>query len=126
MADDSDGITNLAGIVTLSGTIVAGSTGNNCTGSISETVGYNLDSGTSCGFSAGIYLIAADPLLGPLAANGGPTQTQALLTGSPAIDHGGTSSGGCPAVDQRGQARPDEAGDNGACDIGAYESQGVG
>ena len=33
-------------------------------------------------------LINLDPLLGPLAANGGPTQTMALLPGSPAIDAG--------------------------------------
>jgi len=65
------------------------------------------------------------PLLGALAGNGGPTQTQALQTGSPAIDHGGTATVGCPSTDQRGMARPDEAGDNGNCDMGAYESRGV-
>jgi hypothetical protein len=30
----------------------------------------------------------ADPMLGPLADNGGPTMTHALLAGSPAIDAG--------------------------------------
>jgi hypothetical protein len=65
-----------------------------------------------------------EPLLGQLAANGGPTQTQALLAGSPAIDAGGTT--GFPATDQRGDPRPDGTSDGGACDIGAYESQGVG
>ncbi|MBI3851466.1 MAG: CSLREA domain-containing protein [Verrucomicrobia bacterium] len=65
-----------------------------------------------------------DPLLGPLADNGGPTPTHALLPGSPAIDHG--SSGGL-ATDQRGQPRPFnfpayfDADD--ASDIGAYELQ---
>ena len=53
----------------------------------------------------------------PLAANGGPTQTHALLPGSPAIDAGGTSANGCPATDQRGFPRPQ----GGACDIGAFE-----
>ncbi|WP_223847121.1 T9SS type A sorting domain-containing protein [Hymenobacter montanus] len=53
-----------------------------------------------------------DPLLSPLANNGGPTQTMALRAGSPAIDAGGSS---CPATDQRGLVRV------GACDIGAYE-----
>ena len=56
-----------------------------------------------------------DPLLGPLQDNGGPTQTHALLPGSPAIDHG-SNSGGQPS-DQRG--RPREVG--GLPDIGAFE-----
>ena len=43
-----------------------------------------------------------------------------------AIDHGGTTATGCPTTDQRGLARPDETADAGACDMGAYESQGVG
>ncbi len=59
----------------------------------------------------------ADPLLGPLQSNGGPTQTMAPAVGSPAIDAGG----GCPATDQRGQPRPDNG--ETACDIGAYEVQ---
>ena len=61
----------------------------------------------------------ADPLLDALADNGGPTQTIALLTGSPAIDAGNVET--CAATDQRGVARPQGAG----CDIGAYESQPI-
>jgi len=126
IAGNADGIVAASGTVTLGGTIVAGSTsGPNCTGTINETSGYNLDSGTSCGFSLPSDITGTEPSLGPLASNGGPTQTQALQPGSPAIDHGGTSAAGCPATDQRGQGRPDEPGDGGACDIGAYESQGV-
>ncbi|MCX6925361.1 MAG: CSLREA domain-containing protein, partial [Verrucomicrobia bacterium] len=65
-----------------------------------------------------------DPLLGPLADNGGPTLTHALLPGSPAIDHG--SSGGL-TTDQRGLPRPFNFpayydADDGS-DIGAYELQ---
>ena len=45
-----------------------------------------------------------DPLLGPLANNGGPTRTRALLPGSPAID--AASSDGCPGKDQRDVAQP--------------------
>jgi CSLREA domain-containing protein len=56
-----------------------------------------------------------DPKIGPLANNGGPTRTHALLAGSPAID--AASSADCPAVDQRGVVRPQGAG----CDIGSYE-----
>ena len=33
-------------------------------------------------------IVGQDPLLGPLQNNGGSTQTQALLPGSPAIDTG--------------------------------------
>src|SRR5262249_3530110 len=57
-----------------------------------------------------------DPKLGPLADNGGGTQTRALLLDSPARDAGNSS--GCPAPqDQRGVSRPQGPG----CDIGAYE-----
>jgi len=56
-----------------------------------------------------------DPLLGPLADNGGFTLTHALLEGSPAIDAGDPET--CPETDQRGVLRPQGEG----CDIGAYE-----
>jgi CSLREA domain-containing protein len=56
-----------------------------------------------------------DPKLGPLADNGGPTRTHALLSGSPAIDAASTPD--CPTTDQRGVLRPQGA----ACDIGSYE-----
>jgi hypothetical protein len=57
-----------------------------------------------------------DPLLQALADNGGNTRTFALGDGSAAINAGVT---GCPATDQRGEARVD------GCDIGAFEYQGV-
>jgi CSLREA domain-containing protein len=125
VANNSDGIYNRGATVTLGGTIVADNSGANCHGPITESPGYNLDSGTTCRFAATTDITNTEPDLGTLADNGGPTQTQALLSGSPAIDHAGTSAGGCPATDQRGAPRPDEAGDLGSCDIGAYESQGV-
>jgi hypothetical protein len=56
-----------------------------------------------------------DPKLGPLADNGGPTLTMALLPGSPAIDAGNTSL--APPTDQRGFPRPAGL----AADIGAFE-----
>ena len=56
------------------------------------------------------------PLLAPLANNGGPTQTRALLPGSPAVDK--YTGAECPALDQRAYKRP--AGQ--ACDIGAFEA----
>jgi hypothetical protein len=55
----------------------------------------------------------ANPLLSPLADNGGPAPTMALDPASPAIDAG---VGPCLATDQRGQARPSP------CDAGAYEA----
>lgn len=55
----------------------------------------------------------ANPGLAPLGNYGGPTQTVALLPGSPAIDAG--TSTGAPATDQRGARRV------GAVDIGAFE-----
>jgi hypothetical protein len=60
-------------------------------------------------------IISADPLLGPLAWNGGPTRTHALLPGSSAID--AASPDIAPDSDQRGVARPQGA----SFDIGAYE-----
>ncbi len=61
--------------------------------------------------------IYADPLLGSLGDNGGPTQTMPLLAGSPAIDAANPAA--CPVLDQRGYSR------SGACDIGPYEYQGA-
>jgi hypothetical protein len=58
-------------------------------------------------------ILFADPLLQPLADNGGPTPTMALSESSPAID----VADDCPATDQRGMERA------GRCDAGAYEYQ---
>lgn len=65
-----------------------------------------------------------DPLLGPLADNGGPTPTHTLLPGSPAVDAGKTSA--CPPLDQRGRARPfdGDSDGKGLCDSGAVEYTG--
>jgi len=63
-----------------------------------------------------------DPLLGPLQDNGGPTQTHALLAGSPAIDAGNNAY--ATDWDQRGEGFPRIV--NGIIDIGAFEYQGDG
>ncbi len=80
------------------------------------SLGYNLSSDNSCGFSDPSHFASADPVLGPLADNGGPTLTNEPQTGSPAIDIGPLN---CPppATDQRGVVRPQ----NGRCDRGSVE-----
>ena len=65
-----------------------------------------------------------DPMLGPLANNGGPTLTHALLAGSPAIDAGDDSVLGSPlflTTDQRGLGFPRKLGAH--VDSGAFEGQ---
>jgi hypothetical protein len=59
--------------------------------------------------------------------NGGPTKTQALLSGSPAIDAGNLNgytdgNGHLLKTDQRGKPRPDKE-DTGGCGMGAFERQ---
>jgi hypothetical protein len=113
--------------LTLRRTIVAGNPPVECLVFGSGTLtseGHNLAGDASCSLTLPSDLPATDPLLGPLAANGGPTRTHALLAGSPAIDQGGEE--GCGAVDQRGVVRPQDgdADELEACDIGAFERRG--
>ncbi|MDQ2945650.1 MAG: right-handed parallel beta-helix repeat-containing protein [Acidobacteriota bacterium] len=85
--------------------------------------GYNLSNDAAAAFlNQPTDQNNIDPMLGPLQNNGGPTETHALLPGSPAIDKGNTSF---PA-DQRDALRPydDPASSNGSgnqSDIGAFE-----
>ncbi|HEX7103208.1 MAG TPA: choice-of-anchor Q domain-containing protein, partial [Nitrolancea sp.] len=105
-SDFGDGILGLAGgVVTVTNSIVAG----NGTVDVYGTV-----------TNGGHNLIGGNPLLNPLASDGGPTQTMSLQSSSPAIDAGDDTI--CAAnpvngIDQRGYSRP--AGLH--CDIGAYE-----
>ncbi|MBK8022877.1 MAG: hypothetical protein IPK19_15960 [Chloroflexi bacterium] len=110
-------------------TIVANNNGtNNClfTGGIWENNLNSLDNGVSCGFD-GTWAANTDPMLAPLANNGGPTQTHALLPGSPAINHADdayiTEEDRITTltIDQRGAGFPRNVG--GLPDIGAYEVQ---
>jgi uncharacterized repeat protein (TIGR01451 family) len=110
--------------LTLTGSIVANGSpsGDNC-GLVSPLTdgGYNLDSDGSCGLSLSTDVSGVDPQLGPLAANGGPTQTMALASTSPAVDTIPLGEGGCGSTtttDERGVVRP--FGSTG-CEMGAYE-----
>jgi hypothetical protein len=109
------GIYNLA-TVTLTNTLVA----DDCSGGTTASGGGNLESpGDTCAFyqtTDEVSVSAEDLNLGPLAENGGPTQTHALLEGSVAIDV--ISEAMCAVdEDQRGVSRPQGT----ACDVGAFE-----
>jgi hypothetical protein len=79
------------------------------------SLGHNIDSLIQCAFHAAGDQSTVDPMVGPLAENGGPVETLALQPGSPATD--AADAAGCPATDARGVLRPAGA----ACDIGAFE-----
>ena len=84
------------------------------------STGNNLSSDATCGtvLSLGTDINNVDPLIGPLADNGGATQTHALLAGSPARGAGAEEAG--VTVDQRDVVRETPP------DIGAYEARSSG
>jgi len=95
----------------------------NCWGEL-DSYGFNLTGDTSgCTITQvenpGTDITGQDPVLGLLQDNGGPTETHALLSGSPAIDRGSCTDIDRDSVteDQRGVPRPQGT----ACDISAYE-----
>jgi hypothetical protein len=103
-----------AGTATLTNTIVAGNGGDIANvGNVSGN--YNLI-GDGSGISGGTGNLTGDPKLAPLDDYGGPTQTMALLPGSPAIGAG--TADGAQTTDQRNEPR------TGHVDIGAFQSQG--
>jgi hypothetical protein len=114
------GIAVISGQVRMLSSINSNASNDDCLGKV-DSQGYNLESGNTCGLNAVGDKTFADPLLGPLQDNGGPTPTHALKSGSVAID--GATNDECPSVDQRGVKRPiDGNGDSKAiCDIGAFE-----
>jgi hypothetical protein len=117
--------------ITLKSTIVARPLGGgpNCLVNAPATLtsqGYNLGSDASCNLNATADQPSTNPMLGPLANNGGLTRTMAPLSGGPAIDRG---IGGGLTTDQRGLTRPvdfptipNAPGGDGS-DIGAFELQ---
>ena len=128
---DGGGIyTCTSGAVELKNTLIAdntATTGPDCAGTLTS-YGHNMiGNNDGCtlipttGDQVGTSAHPIDPLLDRLQDNGGPTETHALLSGSPAIDAGScTDISGAPiTADQRGDPRPAPLGGN--CDIGAYE-----
>lgn len=119
--------------LTAFGSVVAlpGGGGGNCDFQpvpVTTSNGYDWEDDGSCGFGAGPgdHSNGGNPLLGPLADNGGATQTRLPQTGSPLID--GIPTASCQAdgasgitSDQRGVTRPQLGG----CDIGAVEVEQV-
>lgn len=92
------------GTVQYRNTIVSANTPNQFGGGGLTSLGHNISSDGTGNLLAPGDLTNTNPLLGPLADNGGPTLTHALLPGSPAIDAADTAT--FPATDQRGIARP--------------------
>ena len=105
------------GAFTLVGSVLAGNAapnGPDCAGeALSEDFNV-VGSAEGCAVSGATAstVVGEDAGLGPLAQNGGPTESHALLAESPAVDLGGSA----PAVDQRGFGRT-----VGPADAGAYE-----
>jgi CSLREA domain-containing protein len=121
------GVRRVSGTVNFKNTIIADNndaSAPDCSGSLTSQ-GYNLigdPSGCTIGGDTTGNRTDVDPLLGPLANNGGPTQTHALLFGSPAIDTAnpvlpGSDPNACARNDQRNATRPQGS----RCDIGAFE-----
>ena len=117
---------------TFRNTIIAGNSATHfadCYGTLNSQ-GYNLIQVPSCNITGDLTgnITGLSPNLAQLADNGGPTQTHALLTVSPAIDAGnpaapGSGGDACLATDQTGFVRPvdGDVDGNAICDIGAYE-----
>ena len=123
--DAVGGINSDFGSLSIRNSIIARNTapGTPDCGSITSLTYSLIGNTTGCTVPAGVgNLLNVNPMLGPLANNGGPTQTRALLTGSVALDSAspapvGSGGNSCEKIDQRGVARPQ----NGRCDMGAYE-----
>jgi hypothetical protein len=112
---NTGGILAFGGTVTLHNTIVSNNAGTGQCATVSGSIvngGHNLQFPDA---ACGAAITVADPQLGPLASNGGPTQTMALSADSPAIDTADSAS--FLPTDQRNVLRPQGAGP----DIGAYE-----
>ena len=124
-ANDAGAILHGGGTLTLTNSIIAGNTASirldvaHFLGTLTPTGVNFIGDLTGTGLTASATLLTTaqnGPIqLAPLASNGGPTQTMALLPGSPAIN---AAVGSTITADQRGQLQS-----GGAWDLGAYERQ---
>jgi CSLREA domain-containing protein len=124
--DMGGGIFTGSGTFTISNSLIAlntlggtTSTDPNCSGTFTSK-GHNMRTSNDAGcvgFTGAGDFVNANPKIGPLANNGGPTETIALLTGSPAINKASPQTS--EKRDQRGHKR-----DPKHPDIGAYEAPG--
>ena len=129
MAGTGGNLNNSGGSsLTVKLSIVASGGPNNCAGAI-VSQGNNLESANTCGFASAGDLINTNPLLGPLADNGGATWTHALQTGSAAIDHVvsdcTTQQGSVLNIDQRDVTRPQDGDNNGVAYCGHRRIRGT-
>jgi CSLREA domain-containing protein len=120
--NNRDGLRNDAGgTMTIRSSVVAYHAMGNCTGTtpMNPSLGYNIEEQDTCDFIESSDLVNTDPLLAPLASNGGNGLSHLLGPGSPAIDSGDPDR--CTAEDQRSVSRPQGAG----CDRGSIEMEGL-
>ena len=108
------------GTLTTFGSVIAGGVGAGpeCVTSTTNSDGWNVIDDDSCDLTDATDLTSTDPLLGPLADNGGQTLTHLPQAGSPLIDN--VPVGSCNptyVADQRNVARPQGPG----CDTGSVE-----
>ncbi len=98
-----------------------GCSGSSCKSGVLVSLGHNLSDDATCALSGAADQPNTSAGLQALAANGGPTETRALLSGSPAVDAGDNAN--CPNTDQRGSMRPADGNlkNTEVCDIGAFE-----
>jgi len=121
------GLANHGGSISLKNTLLANNGTNDeppiledCSGGLTS-LDYNVLMAPNCSISqrTNDLFFVSGPVVNVLADNGGPTQTNALPPGSPAID--AADNHACPATDQRGLARPAFGGLALRCDVGAFE-----
>ncbi len=127
---DGSGVFANGGILNLNNSLIANNTGSGdlCSFSNSPTINAQntlIEDNLNCVNGTNVNNLTGDPLLSALADNGGPTQTMALLDGSPAINAGANAlavdaNTNPLSYDQRGSGYDRVIG--GTVDMGAYEA----